>query len=147
MVGLGRARSPRPLERHGSRNSQGSSPPIFRVVCGAQPQPQDAAAAGREMQNRRTPNEKAHYRSDIPPFQRLTVLPRGTVVLLKMHRGPHHTPRQRSVLAAFGSSTSTGAASLPERLQNGARHRPLHRRSQTFWSNPSGSGLARVADR
>src|SRR5258705_11676012 len=114
----------------GSRNSGGSSPPIFRVVYGVRPEPQDAAAAGRETRNRGTPHEKAHYRSHTRPFRKLMVMSRGAVVLLQMHRGPHHSPPRKSVLAAFGSSTSPWAPWQPERLLNGTRTRSRHRKSQ-----------------
>jgi hypothetical protein len=86
----------------------GSSPPRFRVVYNARPEAQGAAAAGRETRNRRTPHGKVHYRSDTPPFQNVMVLSKATAAPSVTHRRPTHSPRQRSELAAFGSSKALG---------------------------------------
>ena len=64
-------------------------------------------SSGREMRNRRMPHGKAHHRSDTPPFQNVMAMSKAAVAPSTMHRRPQHSPRQRSVLAAFGSNTST----------------------------------------
>ena len=53
---------------------------------------------------------QAQHRSDTPPFQTLQPMSKVIVAPSPLHRLPKDSPRQRSVLAAFGSSTNTPAA-------------------------------------
>src|SRR5260221_9784292 len=60
-----------------------------------------------------------------------------------MHRQQKHSPRQRSELAAFGSSTNTRAAPIPVHLPNGARtepHQIAHRQRTRISASSHGEG-------
>src|ERR1700730_10339908 len=114
---------------------------MFRAVCGGQPEPRNVAGTGREMRNRSRPRGKAHHRSDTPSFQKVMLPPKAAVAPSMRHQRPTHSPRQRSELAAFESSTSTQAAPKPGHLPNGARtepHQIAHRQTSRISASSHG---------